>query len=96
MIVHTEKEGVLTFKVRVVPRAARTEIRGEFNDALRVRLAAPPVDGAANVELVRALAEAFGVGKRAVTILSGHATRIKQVSVTGAKAEALDQLCRKA
>jgi uncharacterized protein (TIGR00251 family) len=50
--------GTLIFNVLVVPRASRSEIVGEHNGALRVRIAAPPVDGAANEELIRTLARA--------------------------------------
>lgn len=55
MINYSEKDGTLTFNVRVVTRASRSEIVGEHDGALRVRIAAPPVEGAANEELVRLL-----------------------------------------
>lgn len=83
MIEHSEKGGRLTFTVRVVPRASRSEIVGEHDGALRVRLAAPPVDGAANEELVKLLARAFKVPRSAVEIVSGLASKSKRVSVTG-------------
>lgn len=83
MIPYLEKDGRLTFKVRVVPRASRTEIIGEHDGALRVRIAAPPVDGAANEELVRALASAFSVPRSAVEIVAGHNSKLKTVRVTG-------------
>jgi uncharacterized protein (TIGR00251 family) len=69
--------------LRVQPRAARTAVAGLHGDALRIRLAAPPVDGAANEELVRFLAELFGVPGRAVEITAGHASRTKTVRVRG-------------
>ena len=72
------------FKVHVVPRASRTEIVGEHNGALRVRIAAPPVDGAANEELIRTLARAFKVPRRDVEILSGHTSKLKQVRIKNA------------
>jgi hypothetical protein len=84
MLRYTETAGALTFAVRVVPRASRSEIAGEHDGALRVRVAAPPVEGAANVELVRTLARALGVPSRAVEIKSGHASKTKLVSVAGA------------
>ena len=62
---------------------------GEHDGALRVRVAAPPVEGAANVELVRLLARALGVPSRAVEITSGHASKTKLVRVAGAKRERL-------
>ena len=75
--------------MRVVPRASRSEIVGEHDGALRVRVAAPPVEGAANVELVRLLSRALGVPSRAVEITSGHASKTKLVRVAGAKRERL-------
>jgi uncharacterized protein (TIGR00251 family) len=66
------QDGALTFAVRVVPRASRSEVAGEHDGALRVRVAAPPVDGAANEELIRTLARALRVPARDVRIMSGH------------------------
>jgi hypothetical protein len=80
----TETEGALTFAVRVVARASRSEVAGEHDGALRVRVAAPPVEGAANAELERTLARALGVPTRAVEITSGHASKTKLVRVAGA------------
>ena len=84
MIRYTENRDALIFKVQVVPRASRSEIVGEHNGALRVRIAAPPVDGAANEELIRTLARALKVPRRDVEIVSGHSSRIKEVSVKNA------------
>lgn len=80
----TEIGGAITFAVRVVVRAARSEIAGAHDGALRVRVAAPPVAGAANEELARTLARALGVPARAVEITSGHASKTKLVRVAGA------------
>jgi len=82
----TEREGTATFLVRVVPRAKRTEIAGAVQGALKVRLAAPPVDGAANDALVKFLAERLGVRANQVEILSGHTGRTKAVRVNGLSA----------
>jgi uncharacterized protein (TIGR00251 family) len=92
MIEYAEKDGSLTFKVQVVPRASRSEIVGEHNGALRIRLSAPPVDGAANEELVRILARAFGVARGFVAITAGHTSKNKQVRVSGVSAAALNAL----
>lgn len=89
MIAHSISDGRIIFNVKVVPRASRTEIIGEQSGALRVRIAAPPVDGAANDELVRALAKHFGVKPRAVTIVSGHTGRTKKISIEGGSSERL-------
>ena len=85
MINYSEKDGVLTFKVRVVPRASRSEIVSEHDGALRVRIAAPPVDGAANDELVRLLARAFGVPRGAIEIAAGHNSKLKTVRIAGGR-----------
>ncbi len=87
-----ERDGALMFGVRVVPRASRSEVVGEHDGALRVRVAAPPVDGAANEELARTLARALHVPLSAVEITSGHASKLKQVRVEGARREALESL----
>lgn len=86
------REGV-RLSVRVQPRAARSEITGLLGDRIRIRLAAPPVDGAANEALVRFLADTLGVPARAVTIAAGHASRSKTVVAAGVSAaEAADRL----
>jgi len=75
--------GGVVVSIRVIPRAGRSGIAGTRGDALLVRLNAPPVDGAANDELVVVIAKALGVPKRAVTIASGARGRQKQVRVSG-------------
>jgi uncharacterized protein (TIGR00251 family) len=80
------KEGV-TLTVRVIPRASRSEIVGEYGDALKIKLASPPVDGAANEELIKLLAKAFAVPKISVEIISGHASKTKTVRIAGASAQ---------
>jgi uncharacterized protein len=74
-----EDDGRISFKVRVVPRASQSRITGEHDGALRVRVCAPPVEGAANEELIDTLAKAFRVPRRAVEITSGHASKLKRV-----------------
>lgn len=69
--------------VVVTPRASRTELAGVAGGRLRVRVAAPPVDGAANEELVRFLARSLGLGRSAVALAAGAAGRRKTVLVTG-------------
>jgi len=89
MIQFTEKDGNLIFKVRVVPRASKSEIVGEHSGALKVRIAAPPVDGAANEELIKVLSKKFGVPKNAVQILSGETSKMKQLRISGTNHENL-------
>lgn len=69
--------------VRVVARARRTAIAGVRGDALLVRLAAAPVDGAANDALVAFLAEALNCHRRDISLVSGHASRNKRVAIAG-------------
>lgn len=80
------------FTVHVVPRASRSEIVGEYNGALRVRIAAAPVDGAANIELIRLLAMKLNLPRSAVEITSGHTSKLKRVSVNGEQADMLVKL----
>jgi uncharacterized protein (TIGR00251 family) len=73
----------LTINVRVIPRAGKSGVAGTRGDALLVRLQAPPVDGAANEELIAVLAEALGVPKRQLSIVSGARSRQKRVALSG-------------
>ena len=79
--------------VRVIPRAARSQIAGRRNDALLVRLNAPPVDGAANAALVELFAQVLGIPKRNIEIVAGHRSRTKRVRITGVTSADLDKLC---
>ena len=69
--------------IRLTPRASRDEVVGEREGVLVVRVAAPPVDGAANEALVRVLAKALGLPRRDVVIVSGATSRTKIVEVAG-------------
>jgi len=80
------------FHVRVQPRASRNEITGAIGGALKVRLQAPPVDGAANDALVAFLAEVLGVPKRGVRIVSGLSSRAKLIEVDGIATSAVNHL----
>lgn len=92
MIESNESGGALTFRVRVVPRASQTAAAGVHDGALKVRVAAPPVEGAANEELTRFLARALGVPARSVEVVGGRASKTKVVRAAGAKAEDLLRL----
>jgi len=76
-----------TIVLHVVPRARVTEVAGRHGDAIRVRLAAPPVDGAANDELRRFLAERLGVARGSIAIVRGSTGRRKTVTVEDMTAE---------
>lgn len=83
MIKFTAKEQSLTFSVRVQPRAAQSAIAGELDGALKIRLAAPPVEGAANEELVRFLAKLFGLPRQRIAVISGATSKNKIVRIDG-------------
>ncbi len=86
------RPGGVRFPVRVPPRASGTEVAGTQQGALKVRLQAPPVDGAANEALVDFLAESLGVPRRQVRIVSGATARTKVVEVTGVDVDAVMRL----
>jgi hypothetical protein len=82
---HETSSGI-TFAVRVQPRARRKAIVGEFGEALKISLIAPPVDGRANEACVEFLAEVLKLPRSSVTIISGQGSRNKVVRVTGCTA----------
>ena len=73
-------DGVL-LQLSVMPNAKHTEVAGLHDGTLRVRLAAPPIDGRANEALVAWLAKSLGVPKRDVEVLRGESSRRKQVAI---------------
>ncbi|MGH7251077.1 MAG: DUF167 domain-containing protein [Nitrospiraceae bacterium] len=75
--------------VSILPRAARTECAGVQGDALKFRVAAPPVEGAANEALCAFLAERFGIPRSAVAVRTGHGSRRKRVLLKGVTARRL-------
>jgi len=75
-------------QVQVVPRASATAVAGRHGDGVRIRIAAPPVDGAANAELVRFMAKRLGVSRGAVTIARGQSSRSKTVTIEGISTDA--------
>ncbi len=79
----------MVLAVVVQPRASRTRVVGEHGGMLKVQLAAPPVDGEANAELVRFLAGCLGVPRASVELLSGETSRRKRVLLRGATIESI-------
>ena len=77
-----EEGDTLVLVLHVQPGASRTEVAGVHGDAMKIRLAAPPVDGKANAELVRFLAQAFGVAQRRIELVRGTTARAKVVRIT--------------
>lgn len=90
-----EEENAVLFKVRVQPRAAKNQLAGMFEDALRLRLTAPPVDGEANEACRVFLAQLLSVPRSRVDIVSGHTGRNKVIRVAGAKRENIMALAGK-
>lgn len=88
----TPRGSAVRFSVHVQPRATASAVTGVHGDALKVRLAAPPVDGAANEELVRFLAAELGVPRRSVRLVSGLTSRAKVVEVEGIEESRVRQL----
>jgi uncharacterized protein (TIGR00251 family) len=77
------RDGVLLVGVRVLPSAARTEVRGVYGDRLKVAVNAPPEAGKANARLVQVLAEWLEMRMDEVTVRSGHGGRDKVVAFSG-------------
>jgi hypothetical protein len=80
--IRTETDGA-SFAVQVAPRASREGLAGVHDGALKVRLTAPPVEGAANAALVRLVAKLLGVPKGAVRVAAGRRSRRKRLLVEG-------------
>ncbi len=87
-----DKDGTVSFTVRVQPRASRDEIVGEYLDGLKIRLTAPPIDDRANEALCKLLATRLKVPLAAVRIASGERSRIKRVEVLGVTTEMIREL----
>lgn len=92
LVVTARDDGTVRFSVRVQPRASRASVHGVHGDALRVRVHAPPVEGAANAAVVAVIAEALGVARRDVRIVSGESARSKLLEVRGVSVEAVRAL----
>ena len=85
-------DGRFTLTLHIQPGARKTEIAGQHGDALKIRLAAPPVDGKANEALIKFFADALGLPKSAVTIKSGQTSRHKALEVIGSDARQIAAL----
>jgi uncharacterized protein (TIGR00251 family) len=80
--------------VRVITRASRSEIAGWTGDTLKVKLTSPPVDGAANAELIRLLAKTLGIARSDVTIVSGETSRNKRIKIDNLSASKVNEVIR--
>ena len=80
------------FEVRVQPGASRTGLAGQWGELARIRLAAPPVDGAANKELAVFLSRLLKVPRSAVTLVAGQSSRTKRIRVGGVDRATVERL----
>ena len=78
----TQRKNGLAFKIAVQPRASRNQVAGLKGDALKIKLTAPPVDGAANKACLQFLAKTLGVPKSSLAILSGESSRTKRILIS--------------
>jgi uncharacterized protein (TIGR00251 family) len=87
-------DGRVTLTLHIQPGARKTELAGLHGDALKIRLAAPPVDGKANEALLRFIAEILKVQRAAVSLKSGQTSRRKVIEVDGTTTTAVAGLER--
>ncbi|MBT4364676.1 MAG: YggU family protein [Desulfobacterales bacterium] len=80
LLIRENKDGLI-FKIFVQPKSSKTYISGLYGDALKIKLTAPPVDGAANKMCVKYLAKLLKVSKSSIEIISGHTSRSKGILV---------------
>ena len=78
-----QNEDGIVFTIMVLPRSSKCEIVGIQDDALKLKIAAPPVEGRANEECIRFLAERLGIKKARITMIGGHKGRRKTISIAG-------------
>jgi len=87
-------DGRITLTLHIQPGAKKTEVAGLHGEALKIRLAAPPVDGKANEALLRFVAETLGLPKSAVSLKSGQTSRRKVLEISGATAAIVARLAQ--
>lgn len=87
-----ESAGRTTLTLHIQPGAKKTEVTGLHGDALKIRLAAPPVDGKANTALIGFVADRLGVAKSAVSLKSGQTSRRKVLEITAAPKDSAQRL----
>lgn len=85
-------DGHITLTLHIQPGAKKTEFAGLHGDALKIRLAAPPVDGKANEALLRFIADALKLPRAAISLKSGQTSRRKVLEVSGSRMTAIEAL----
>ena len=84
-----------TLSIRIQPRASKNAVERLADNSLKIKLTAPPVDGAANEALIRFLADRFAVARSLVEIVSGHTARNKIVRISGISDSDVERLLLK-
>jgi len=92
-LIHATDAGV-EIDVRVIPRAGKSAIAGERDGRMLIRVAAPPVEGAANDAIIELLAKLLDCPRRAVRIVSGEKSRSKRLAVDGVTPDEVRRLLR--
>ena len=85
------KDGIV-FSIQVLPRSSKCELVGIHDNALKLKITAPPVEGQANEECIRFISHFLGIKKAQVAIIGGHKSKKKQISVTGLKKKDMETL----
>ncbi len=88
MVRFSEEDSGIRFQVKVQPNAKKTEILGEFDGALKIKISSPPVENAANKACIELLAKSFGLTKRQVHVVSGKQSKLKTIYLEGLSKEA--------
>ncbi|MDX8414793.1 DUF167 domain-containing protein [Intestinicryptomonas porci] len=68
-------------KFRIIPNARKTELAGEYANAVKIKLSAPPIEGKANAELIKYLSKSLGVSKSSITFVSGETSKDKLLEI---------------
>lgn len=68
-------------KFRIIPNARKTELAGEYANAVKIKLSAPPIEGKANAELIKYLSKSLGVSKSSITFISGETSKDKLLEI---------------
>ncbi len=95
MIDLTENQDSIIFNVRVIPRSSKSEIIGEYDGDLKVKLTSPPVDGKANKELIKILSKALKTAKSDIEIISGETSRSKRIQIKNITRSAIQKFVLK-
>ena len=82
---HSIKGNLVILSIYVAPRSSKTEVAGVYNNSLKIKIKSPPVDNAANQELIRFLAEKLRIPERDIEIIKGHSQKKKIVCINGCK-----------